>query len=149
MFIKFVFFLKILWFFWTLPVLLQCWCLTCRCEHTHWHRGETERGQSPEYILKTIFNKNPACYNNYIAIFREPKMNGVKESKKITRSKSTSPTRHVSNLLFSSFASFFFVCFSLCVFFLSIFFFFEVFLISCSFYTLILFFLLSFSFFHN
>ena len=36
-----VFFLKMLWFFWTLPV------------RTHWHRGETERGQSPEHILKS------------------------------------------------------------------------------------------------
>ena len=26
-----VFFLWILWFFWTLPVLLQCWCLTYLC----------------------------------------------------------------------------------------------------------------------
>ena len=28
------FFLKMFWFFWTLSVLLQCWCLTCHCLHT-------------------------------------------------------------------------------------------------------------------
>ena len=31
--------------------------------YTHWHRGETERGQSPKYILNlrknTIFNEHP------------------------------------------------------------------------------------------
>ena len=39
-----VFLLKKLWFFWTLPVLLQRWfstCLVC----VHWHWGKTEKGQ--------------------------------------------------------------------------------------------------------
>ena len=39
-----VFFLWILWFFWTLPVLLQCWCLTYLCV------------QKP-----TIFNEHPVA----------------------------------------------------------------------------------------
>ena len=44
-----VFFLKMLWFFWTLQVLLQRrWCLTCHCVHTHTEE-KTERGQSPEF----------------------------------------------------------------------------------------------------
>ena len=48
-----VFFLKMLWFFWTLQVLLQRWCLTWHCVHTLTPRGNRERGQSPEYILKS------------------------------------------------------------------------------------------------
>ena len=57
-----VFFLKMLWFFWTLPVLLQRWCSTCLvCVHTLTLR-ETEKGQSPEYFKsskKNNFNKHP------------------------------------------------------------------------------------------
>ena len=64
-----VFFLKMLWFFWTLQVLLKCWCLTCYCVHTLTPR-ETERGQSPEYILKswknTIFNEYPAYFKSLL-----------------------------------------------------------------------------------
>ena len=65
------FFLKMWWFFWTLPsVLLQSWCLTWHCVrvHTLTHRGETEKGQSQEYNLKslkkknTIFNEHPVQY---------------------------------------------------------------------------------------
>ena len=61
LFIKYcVFFLKILLFFLTLPVLLQCWCSTCLA---HWHRGKTEKDQSPEYSKifrkNTIFNEHP------------------------------------------------------------------------------------------
>ena len=54
---------------------LKCWDFSELCKfccstgvwpaivYTYWHRGETERGQSPEYILKsskkTIFNEHP------------------------------------------------------------------------------------------
>ena len=53
-----------MWFFWTLPVLLQRWCSTCLvCLHTHWHQGKAEKGQSPEYSKifgkNTIFNEHP------------------------------------------------------------------------------------------
>ena len=46
------FFLKMLWFCWTLPVLLQQrWCSTCLvCVHTHRHRVKTEKGRSREYF---------------------------------------------------------------------------------------------------
>ena len=44
-----VFFLKMLWFFLTLQVLLlQRWCLTCHCVHTLTPRGNRER---PEYEI--------------------------------------------------------------------------------------------------
>ena len=40
-----VFFLNILWFFWTLPVLLHRWCSTClMCVHTLTHQEKTESG---------------------------------------------------------------------------------------------------------
>ena len=49
-----------MWFFWTLPVLLQRWCSTCL---THWHRGKAEKEQSPEYSKifrkNTIFHEHP------------------------------------------------------------------------------------------
>ena len=51
------FFRKMLWFFWTMPVLLQRWCV-----YTHWHRGKTEKGQSPEHFK--IFGKN-TIFNEY------------------------------------------------------------------------------------
>ena len=60
-----VFFLKMLWFFWTLPVLLQRWCLTCRCVHSLTPRGNRERPESGIYfkIFKnTIFNEHPVCH---------------------------------------------------------------------------------------
>ena len=41
-----------MWFFWTLLVLLQRWL----CVYTQWHRGRTEKGQSPECFK--IFGKN-------------------------------------------------------------------------------------------
>ena len=50
-----VFFLKMLWFIWTLPVLPPALCVC-----THWRRGKTEKGQSPEYFK--IFEKN-TIYN--------------------------------------------------------------------------------------
>ena len=59
-----------LWFFWTLPVLLQRWCSTCMvCVYTHWHKGKTEKGQSPEYSKifgkNTIFDEHPVCHVFY------------------------------------------------------------------------------------
>ena len=42
-----VFFLKMLWFFWTLPVLLQRWCSTCLvCVHTLTPRENREGPES-------------------------------------------------------------------------------------------------------
>ena len=51
-FIKYcVFFLKILWFFLTLPVLLQRWCYTCPvCVHTLTLRENRERPESGIYF---------------------------------------------------------------------------------------------------
>ena len=56
-----VFFLKLLWFFCQFCFSAGVWPAIV---YTHWHRGETERGQSPEYIFKsskkkTIFNERP------------------------------------------------------------------------------------------
>ena len=50
-----VFFLKILWFFWTLQVLLQRRCLTYHSVHTLTPRGNRER---PEYISKSSKKHN-------------------------------------------------------------------------------------------
>ena len=57
------FLLKIIWFFWSLPVLLQCWFSTCLVlVHTLTPR-KTEKGQSPEYFKifgkNTILNEHP------------------------------------------------------------------------------------------
>ena len=65
-----IFFLKILWFFWTLSVLLPRWCCTCLvCVYTHWHQGKTEKGQSREYSKifgkNTIFNEHPV-HDGYV-----------------------------------------------------------------------------------
>ena len=57
-----VFFLQILWFFWTLPVMLQCWwCLTCHCVHTLTPRGNRERPESGIYFK--IFKKTQYFMN--------------------------------------------------------------------------------------
>ena len=45
-----VFFLKMFWFFWTLPVLLQCLCLTCYCVHTLKPTGRQNRPESGIYF---------------------------------------------------------------------------------------------------
>ena len=50
-----VFFLKILLFFWTLQVRYSDGVLSAWCVYTHWHRGNTEKGRSPEYFK--IFEK--------------------------------------------------------------------------------------------
>ena len=58
-----VFFLKIFWLFWTLPVLLQRWCSTCLvCVHTLTPRENRERpemGISGNLRKNTIFTENP------------------------------------------------------------------------------------------
>ena len=58
--VKHCVFLEMLWFFWTLPVLLQCWCSTCHLE---------VQALSPEFgiyfkIFKksTILNEHPVAY---------------------------------------------------------------------------------------
>ena len=60
-----------LWFFWTLPVLLQCWCLTA-IVYTHWHRGKTERTESgiylkifeiTQYLLNTLYQRSTSLWN--------------------------------------------------------------------------------------
>ena len=39
--------------------------LPALCVYTHWHRGKTEKGESPEYFKiiekNTIFKKHPVC----------------------------------------------------------------------------------------
>ena len=67
------FFLKIYWFFWTLPVLLQHWFSTCLvCVHTLTTR-ENRDSQSPEYFKilgkKTIFNEHPVLEPLRLIIF--------------------------------------------------------------------------------
>ena len=61
------FFLKMLWFFLTLPVLLQRWFSTCLvCVHTLTPRKHIERPESGTFwnIRKknTIFNEHPVSY---------------------------------------------------------------------------------------
>ena len=51
-----VFFLQMLWFFWTLQVLLQRWCSTCHCVLTLTPRGNQERPGSGIYL--NIFEKH-------------------------------------------------------------------------------------------
>ena len=61
---KLCFFLKILWFFWTLPVLLQRWCSTCLVSvHTLTPRENRERPESrifwnlwkkTQYLMNTL-----------------------------------------------------------------------------------------------
>ena len=56
-FIKYcVFFPKMLRFFWTLQFCCRAGVWPA-IVYTHWHRGETESGQSPEYILKSSWKK--------------------------------------------------------------------------------------------
>ena len=60
-----MFFLKILWFFWTLPVLLERWCSTCPvCVHTLTPRENRERQESriflnlrkkTQYLMNTLY----------------------------------------------------------------------------------------------
>ena len=50
-----------LWFFWTLQVLLQRWCLTCHCVHTLTPRGNRERTESGIYFK--IFEKTQYLMN--------------------------------------------------------------------------------------
>ena len=51
-----------LWFFLTLPVLLQCWCLTCQCIRTLTPRGNRKRPESGIYFK--IFEKTQYLMNN-------------------------------------------------------------------------------------
>ena len=67
--LKILFFLKMLWFFWTLPVQLQCWFFfTCLvCVHTLTPRENRERPESGIFLnLKknTIFNEDPVHNQN-------------------------------------------------------------------------------------
>ena len=50
-----------LWFLWTLQVLLQRWCLTCYCVHTLTTRGNRERPESG--IYNEIFEKTQYLMN--------------------------------------------------------------------------------------
>ena len=53
-----------LWFFWTLQVLLlQRWCLTRHCVHSLTPRGNRERPESRIYLK--IFEKNPTIFNQH------------------------------------------------------------------------------------
>ena len=56
------FFLKMLWFSWTLPVLLQRWCSTCHLAPQAWsvhtHREKSESGKYLRILKNTIFNEH-------------------------------------------------------------------------------------------
>ena len=67
------FFLKCCYFSWTLPVLLQCGCLTCHCVHTLTPREYRERQESKS-SKKNIFNEHPVHYQNLINILNFPKI---------------------------------------------------------------------------
>ena len=60
-----VFFLKMLWFFWTLPVLLQRWFSTCVCVHPLTPRGKQRKARvrniSKYLEKKTIFDEHPVA----------------------------------------------------------------------------------------
>ena len=63
-----VFFLEILWFFWTLPVLLQRWCSTCHLVVHAWGPVYTPREARVRKIFwifrnNTIFNEHPVPTN--------------------------------------------------------------------------------------
>ena len=74
-----VFFLKVLWFFWTLPVLLQRWCSIWLVVYIHWHQEKTEKNQSPEYskiffekaqyLMNTLYVKKENMYVLYCIVF--------------------------------------------------------------------------------
>ena len=66
-FIKYCFFPKILWFLWTLLVLLQCWCLICHGVHTLTPRGNRERPESRIYFK--IFEKTTYFMNTLYKIW--------------------------------------------------------------------------------
>ena len=60
------FFLKILWFFWTLPVLMQRLCSTCLvCVHTLTPRENIER---PESGIFSILRKRTPCISRNTGI---------------------------------------------------------------------------------
>ena len=63
-----VFFLKMFRFFLTLPVLLQCWCLTCHCVHTDSvgkPRETRVRNIFKIFEKNTIFNEHPVVLMKY------------------------------------------------------------------------------------
>ena len=82
--LKIVFFLKILWFFWTLPILLQRWFSTCLvCAHTLTPRENRER-QSPEHFKNfekknTIFNEHPVSQNKNCIFISDHSFHGYDE----------------------------------------------------------------------
>ena len=73
--LKIVFFLKILWFFWALPVLLQRWCSTCLvCVHTLTPRENRVRNISINSEKNTIFKEQHPVYKilyRSINLFRQ------------------------------------------------------------------------------
>ena len=64
-FVKCCGFLKMLWFLWTLQVLLQRGCLTCYCVHSRTPKGNRERPESGIYfkIFEKKFNEHPITSN--------------------------------------------------------------------------------------
>ena len=70
--LKFCDFSELCQFCCSLVCFLPAWCV-----YKHWHRGKTEKGQSPEYFLKigkknTIFNEHPVeeiNFNNWVFKF--------------------------------------------------------------------------------
>ena len=69
-----VFFLKMLWFFWTLQVLLlQRWCLTCHCVLSLTRRGNRERPESEIYLkifeITQYLKKTPCMLNASLSLY--------------------------------------------------------------------------------
>ena len=71
------FFLKILWFFWTLPVLLQRWFSTCLvCVHTltpreNRVRNFSKNSEKTQYLMNTLYHwvSEAILFKLYLYIF--------------------------------------------------------------------------------
>ena len=69
-----VFFLKVLWFFWTLPVVLQRWCSTCLvCVHKLRPRENRvqnilNNSEKTQYLMNTLYILREAV--NFVNLWR-------------------------------------------------------------------------------
>ena len=66
--------LKMLWFFWFLPVLrFSAGVLPAWCVYTHWHRGKTDKRKESGIFQNlrkknTIFNENPVAPHSHTPV---------------------------------------------------------------------------------
>ena len=79
-------FIKMLWFFWTLPVLPQCWCSTClECVHTDTEgkqrkariRNILKSSEKTQYLMNTLYLQKYILYLLY--------RSGIVEARRWTR----------------------------------------------------------------